>query len=428
MLLKLDSISCQKTRGEQFFVRACREYTLPREWRIITTKSHGFRETRELDPYWKSRPVICTVNMELKSESGLWVEDNSQSWVRISHGSNKFVIDSSHNNTKVLADLPEEQASQLIVKDFAARSKAKAKQQRREPADLPSIIPLNERKSIDIEPGGICSLCERDRIPSLLQHNALRGCCDARRQFRSSRFRAWILVSALETYPFKEMSVCFFPDGHGNGAVDGHFWMQTLLGELRCWHEGHQQHRCLHERPQRDGDGRAKNTTQLQRSRKASTSRRSRSRTSRRRSSTRSLLRQGEYGKQSEQRLVLQVRWQGSSGMLPWCTTTVLLAERHRNTGGHQSTPDDDAMQSQTCPDSAVITTGTARQSSYRWTWTRCSRTGSSCTNYAWALLASERLVTVWSGVRAWRQTLESTSLTRRNAHGIPCRTTARRR
>ena len=31
----------------------------------------GFRETRELDLYWKSRPVICTVKMELKLESGL---------------------------------------------------------------------------------------------------------------------------------------------------------------------------------------------------------------------------------------------------------------------------------------------------------------------------------------------------------------------
>ena len=28
-------------------------------------------EIQELDPYWKSRPVICTANMELKSESGL---------------------------------------------------------------------------------------------------------------------------------------------------------------------------------------------------------------------------------------------------------------------------------------------------------------------------------------------------------------------
>ena len=31
----------------------------------------GFRETQESDPYWKSRPVISTANMELKSESGL---------------------------------------------------------------------------------------------------------------------------------------------------------------------------------------------------------------------------------------------------------------------------------------------------------------------------------------------------------------------
>ena len=265
-----------------------------------------------------------------------------------------------------------------------------------------------------------------DRIPSLLQHNALRGCCDARRQFRSSRFRAWILVSALETYPFKEMSVCFFPDGHGNGAVDGHFWMQTLLGELRCWHEGHQQHRCLHERPQRDGDGRAKNTTQLQRSRKASTSRRSRSRTSRRRSSTRSLCAQSEHGKQSEQRLVLQVRWQGSSGMLPWCTTTVLLAERHRNIGGHQSTPDDDAVadMSRQCrhyyrhstPEQLSLDLDTQLKN-----WKLMHKLRLSAPRFR---TLGERL----KRCRAWRQTLESTSLTRRNAHGIPCRTTARRR
>ena len=110
----------------------------------------GFRETQELDPYWKSRPVIGKHGIEVR----IWSlrQDNSQSWVRISHGSKKFVID-SNNNTEVPADLPEEQASQSIVKVFAARSKAKAKPQRREPVDLPSIIPMNERKWIDIEPG-----------------------------------------------------------------------------------------------------------------------------------------------------------------------------------------------------------------------------------------------------------------------------------
>ena len=63
------------------------------------------------------------------------------------------MIDSNYNKTEVPADLPEEQASQPIVKVFADRSKAKAKPQRREPVDLPSIIPMNERKWIDIEPG-----------------------------------------------------------------------------------------------------------------------------------------------------------------------------------------------------------------------------------------------------------------------------------
>ena len=63
-------------------------------------------------------------------------------------------MDSNNNDTEVPEDQPEEQALQLKVKDFACRSKAKAKPQRREPADCsPSIIPMNERNWIDIEPG-----------------------------------------------------------------------------------------------------------------------------------------------------------------------------------------------------------------------------------------------------------------------------------
>ena len=79
-------------------------------------------------------------------------QDNYHSWVRISHGSNKYVVDSNYNNTEVPADLPEEQASQSSVTVVAARSKAKAKPQKRETVESPSIIPMNERKWIDIEP------------------------------------------------------------------------------------------------------------------------------------------------------------------------------------------------------------------------------------------------------------------------------------
>ena len=71
-------------------------------------------------------------------------QDNSQSWVRVSYGTNKYVIDSNHNNTEAPADPHEEQASQTSVKVIAAR-KAKAKPHKREPFDVPSI----ERKKID---------------------------------------------------------------------------------------------------------------------------------------------------------------------------------------------------------------------------------------------------------------------------------------
>ena len=54
--------------------------------------------------------------------------------------------------TEVPADLPEERTLQSSVKVIAARSKAKSKTQKRETVELPSTIPMNERKWIDIEP------------------------------------------------------------------------------------------------------------------------------------------------------------------------------------------------------------------------------------------------------------------------------------
>ena len=49
------------------------------------------------------------------------------------------------------------------------------------------------------------------RIPGLLQHSALRGSCDASPHFRPTRFLAWILVYALETYHLQGGSVYFLP-------------------------------------------------------------------------------------------------------------------------------------------------------------------------------------------------------------------------
>ena len=100
-------------------------------------------------------------------------QDNSQSWVRISYGTVKYVIDSNQNNTEIPADPQEDQLPQTSIKVVAARSKAKAKPQQREPVDTPTIIPMHERRWIDIEPSEqtLAAYDLSKKVISLLRHN-----------------------------------------------------------------------------------------------------------------------------------------------------------------------------------------------------------------------------------------------------------------
>ena len=84
-----------------------------------------------------------------------------------------YVVDSNYNNTEVPADLPEEQASHSSVRVVAARSKAKAKPQKRETVESPSTIPMNERKWIDIEPSepSLSAYEVSKKVINLLRHN-----------------------------------------------------------------------------------------------------------------------------------------------------------------------------------------------------------------------------------------------------------------
>ena len=80
--------------------------------------------------------------------------DNTHSWVRISHGSNGFVMNLNNNEQEIPEVQLEEDAFKLDAIDFACRSKAKAKPQRREPAgSSPRIVPIERRNWIDVEPG-----------------------------------------------------------------------------------------------------------------------------------------------------------------------------------------------------------------------------------------------------------------------------------
>ena len=119
-----------KDTGEQFYAVACREYTVPRDdgssqprgWIQGNTKIGPVLEVTTSNLHGKH-------GVEIKISRMIWSlsEDNTHSWVRISRGSNKFVMDSNNNDTEVPEDQPEEQALQLNVKGFCIPIKGKSK-------------------------------------------------------------------------------------------------------------------------------------------------------------------------------------------------------------------------------------------------------------------------------------------------------------
>ena len=100
-------------------------------------------------------------------------QDNSQSWVRISYGTMKYVVESNHNNTEIPADPHEDQTSQTSVKVVAARSKAKAKPQPKVLVGTTATIPRHETRWIDIEPSeqNLASYDLSKKVINLLRHN-----------------------------------------------------------------------------------------------------------------------------------------------------------------------------------------------------------------------------------------------------------------
>ena len=100
--------------------------------------------------YWKPQPVFQYGKHGIEIRIWSVGQDNSQSWVRISYGTNKYVVDSIQDNTENLADPQEDQVPQTSIKVVAARSKAKAKPQQRELVGTTATIPMHERRWIAV--------------------------------------------------------------------------------------------------------------------------------------------------------------------------------------------------------------------------------------------------------------------------------------
>ena len=198
----------------QFRAVACREYTLPRD-------DESSQPIGWIQGNTRIGPVLEVTTSYLWGKYGgeirIWSlsQDNSHSWVRISHGANKYVVDSNCNNTEVPADLPEEQASQSSVKVVAARSKAKAKPQKRETVELPSTIPVNERKWIDIEPAE-SSLSAYEVSKKVV--NFLRHCQTIQREDEGA-VQFWRIK-------FFIFGINFYKTNIGRMIVGKHAWQQ----------------------------------------------------------------------------------------------------------------------------------------------------------------------------------------------------------
>ena len=104
----------------QFRAVACREYTLPRD--DESSQPRGWIQGNS-----RIGLVLEVTTSYLWGkygiEIGIWSlsQDNSHSWVRITHGTIKYVVDSNHNNTEIPADPHEDkshkQVSRLLQPD-----------------------------------------------------------------------------------------------------------------------------------------------------------------------------------------------------------------------------------------------------------------------------------------------------------------------
>ena len=101
----------------QFHAVACREYTL------LEKMKH------QIGPVLEVEVPASYLHGKYGVEIRIWSlkRDNTHSWVRISHGSNRFVMNLNNNEQEIPEVQLEDYALKLDANDFACRSKAKAK-------------------------------------------------------------------------------------------------------------------------------------------------------------------------------------------------------------------------------------------------------------------------------------------------------------
>ena len=132
----------------------------------VTCREYICHDEKSTDPKGWMRgnteigPVLEVTTSCLPGKYGVEIRQesvnkaNSHSWVRISHGLKKLVTNLKNNEQETSEMQFEEYALRFNGGDFASRSKAKAKPQRRDSASSSTrTVPIGERIWTDVEPG-----------------------------------------------------------------------------------------------------------------------------------------------------------------------------------------------------------------------------------------------------------------------------------
>ena len=132
MLLKLDNTTRRNTLQIFSNVMQCPVVnTLCQEMKKHHNRKVGSEGTQKIGPVLEI--VTCCLHGLYGVEIRNWSlnSDNTHSWKRISHGSNRFVMNLNNIEQEIPEIQLEEYALKLDAKDLACLSKAKAKPQKR---------------------------------------------------------------------------------------------------------------------------------------------------------------------------------------------------------------------------------------------------------------------------------------------------------
>ena len=157
-------------------------------------------------------------------------QDDSHSWVRISDGTVKYVIDSIEDNTVNPADPQEEDVPPTSSSVVAARSKAKAKPQPRESIGI-TTIPLRERRWIDIGPSkqDLDSYDLSKKVINLLRHNQTLHREEGAIQFYKIKFHLRDHHSQIQNWSDDRWKACL---AAGGGSKRRYQYCSDNLGSI----------------------------------------------------------------------------------------------------------------------------------------------------------------------------------------------------